>query len=97
MARVQCRRIRNIKISLFLYYVHTNATSVRGSCRLRWVADACTSSPCSFVEREKSVKLHNGEIVPEEDERRDVDDVTGRMPEMREELSGTGSEKPDNV
>jgi hypothetical protein len=49
------------------------------------------------VEREKGVKLHNGEIVPEEDERRDVDDVTGRMPEMREELSGTGSEKPDNV
>jgi hypothetical protein len=47
------------------------------------------------MEREEGIQLHDREIVPEEDERRDVYDVTGRMPEMREELGSTGREKPD--
>jgi len=46
---------------------------------------------------EEGIQLHDREIVPEEDERRDVDDMTGRMPKMWEELSGTGCEKPDDV
>lgn len=49
------------------------------------------------MEREERIKLHDREIVPEEDERRDINDVTGRVPEMREELGGTSCEKPDHV
>jgi hypothetical protein len=47
------------------------------------------------MEREERIQFHDGEIVPKEDERRDIYDVTGRMPEMREELGSTGREKPD--
>jgi len=49
------------------------------------------------MEREERIQLHDREIVPEEDERRDINDVAGRVPEMREELGRTSGEKPDHV
>lgn len=80
-----------------MYDVDADAPTVRGSRCFRRVANARTSSPSSLMEREERIQLHDREIVPEEDERRDINDVAGRVPEMREELGRTSGEKPDHV
>lgn len=46
---------------------------------------------------EQRIELHDCEVVPEEDERRDVYDVHWPVPEMRQKLRCTSRKQPDAV
>ena len=50
-----------------------------------------------FVQRDKGVKLHNGKVVAEENERRDVDNVLWAVPQVRQELGRARREQPYEI
>jgi len=49
------------------------------------------------MKRQKSIDLHNSKVVSESNERGDVDDVLGVVPEMREEFDCPSARQPDHV
>ena len=49
------------------------------------------------MQREKSVYLHDREVVPKENECGDIYDVLRTIPKMGNELQGTGGQEPDKV
>ena len=49
------------------------------------------------MKSDERIKLHDGEVVTESDEGRDVDDVAGVVPEMRHELERARRGEPDGV
>ena len=49
------------------------------------------------MKSEQCIYLHDREVVPKQNECRDVNDVLRAVPEMREELGRSRGRKPDNV
>lgn len=50
-----------------------------------------------FVQRAQCVELHDGKVITEEDEGRDVDDVLRSVPQMGEKLHRAGGNEPDQI
>ena len=49
------------------------------------------------MQGEKCVYLHYGKVIPEQNKCRDVNDILGTVPEMREELGRSRGSEPDEV
>ena len=49
------------------------------------------------MKSEQRIYLHDREVVPKQNECRDVNDVLRAVPEMREELGRSRGSKPDDV
>lgn len=49
------------------------------------------------MKSEQCIYLHDREVIPKQNECRDVDDVLRAVPEMREKLGGSRGSKPDGV
>lgn len=49
------------------------------------------------MESKEGVYLHDRKVVAKNDERGDIDDVFGLVPQMREELSRTRGKQPNHV
>lgn len=64
---------------------------------LSGITDTGTSTPTDFVKGEQSVHLHDGEVVTEGDEGRDVNDVLGTVPQVRQKLEGTSHSEPSHI
>lgn len=51
----------------------------------------------NLVEREQGIKLHDSKVVTERNKGRNVDDILRAVPQVRQELGGTGSAKPNGI
>lgn len=68
---------------------------IHGSCGCRDITDTSTGTPSSLVECTQGVNFHDCKIISKEDERRDIDDMPGVVPEMRQKFECTGCHEPD--
>jgi len=73
---------------------YTRVCGVRGGGR---VTNAGTGTPTSLMKGEQGVYLHYREVVPEQNECRDVNDILRAVPEMGEELGRSRGGEPDEV